>query len=119
MKKLLLASLVMLMPGLALAQTVPTVAQCSADVGVWHQTNANIAGYDSLPSTELVRRQQEMLQCADAVGASNISKYAEYMDVAYDYEAVREDRYYKFLERHNLLRQFYSEDREASIKRRK
>jgi hypothetical protein len=119
MKKLLWASLVMLMPGLTLAQTVPTAAQCSADAGAWHQKDANIAAYDSLPSTELVRRQQEMLQCADAIGASNVSKYAEYMDIAYDYEAAREDRYYKFLERHNLLRQFYSEDKEASIKQRK
>jgi hypothetical protein len=121
-KLLLLASLVTLLPGLAMAQTtpaMPTTAQCSADVEAWHEKNVDVERYNSLPSTELARRQKEMLQCADAVGASNVSKYARYMDVAYDYEAAREDRYYKFIERHNLLRQFYSEDKEASVKQRK
>jgi hypothetical protein len=123
MKRLmLLAPLVVLLPGLALAQSTPaqpTAAQCSADAGAWHEKNVDPERYDSLPSTELVRRQLEMLKCADAVGRSDIGKYSIYIDIAYDYEAARENRYYKFIERHRLLNQFYSEDAKASLKQRK
>jgi hypothetical protein len=113
----LLASLFVFAAVATFGQGRPRTTQCNADVAAWHTSSFNLANYDAMPSVKLVKREREMLECADAVGASNIGQYAEFMDVAYDYVAARETRYRKFLERHHLLSEFYREDIAATLER--
>jgi hypothetical protein len=124
----LLVLMCLVCPLAALAQKVPTVEQCRADVSIWGNTdkyleyvnaedqhrdpqkpNTNNTELARLSLSEILMRTKEMVACDSVDG----EKDARYVQAAYMYEHIWGDRMLNFLGRHNLWEQFKKEDAEG------
>jgi hypothetical protein len=126
MKKIVVTSLVSLLlaTGLRTQQHAPTADVCRADRAFWDikqermdyfnqatrqiddntiQNNNPVA---KMPFKEINLRMREMSVCL-SVDEQNALKYSNLADF---YSSVQKDRYRRFIQRHDLMAQFFDED---------
>jgi hypothetical protein len=100
------------------AQTLPTLAQCRADLDAWAAELHHDLKATNLSWKEIERRASEMNDCEDAIvrAAANEVKEAEtmsprdYRNIAYWYRWALLTRMENFVTRHDLAHQFTEED---------
>jgi hypothetical protein len=100
------------------AQTLPTLAQCRADLDAWDAELHHDLKATNLSWKEIERRASEMTDCEDTIvrAAENKVKEAQtmsprdYRNVAYWYRWALLTRMENFVTRHDLARQFTEED---------
>jgi hypothetical protein len=126
MRKLIgsfIAGLLLIAAPLVKAQEhAPLLDQCKADIALWysdeseveyrkaenaHRTDGtkNRTDYAKLPIKVLNFRVGELVDCWSVSGQDD-----RYFKAARFYGEIREDRYYRFLVRHHLIKQLLTED---------
>jgi len=87
-------------------QHAPTVDQCRADSAVWEK-----ADYSTPSLSELFELSREMNDCAKVDPAERShEQFFKYANVAEEVHSEYTKRLVDFLNRHNLRKQFMSED---------